>query len=134
MTFEMVLWVVVGLIVAWALLIGLLWILRPRGVPLREALRLIPDVLRLVRGLVTDRSVPLRVRLALIGLVVWLASPIDLIPEFVPVLGPLDDIVVAVIVLRYARRVLGDDEIRRRWAGTADGYALLQTVLGSAKG
>jgi uncharacterized membrane protein YkvA (DUF1232 family) len=57
-------------------------------------------------------------------------SPIDLIPEFIPVLGPLDDVIVAVLVLRYVRRRLGDDELARRWPGTADGYTLLAGVLG----
>ena len=104
--------------------------MRPRGVPLREAVAVVPDVARLVRSLLADGAVPIRVRLALVLLVVWLASPIDLIPEFVPVLGPLDDIVVAVLVLRYARRRLGGAELRRRWAGSPEGYALLESVLG----
>ena len=71
------------------------------------------------------------VRLALIGLLVWLVNPIDLIPEFIPVLGPVDDVVVAVVVLRYVNRRLGAEELRRQWPGTSDGYALLSGVLGS---
>jgi uncharacterized membrane protein YkvA (DUF1232 family) len=118
-----------GLLVAWLLLAVLLIVFRPRNVPLREAVRLVPDVLRLVRSLVADGSVPLLVRFWLVVLVVWLVSPIDLIPEFVPVIGPLDDIVVAVLVLRYVRRRLGEDELHRRWPGTDDGYALLQSIL-----
>jgi uncharacterized membrane protein YkvA (DUF1232 family) len=118
-----------GLLAAWLLLLVLLFVLRPRGVPLREAVRLVPDLLRLVRSLLADRSVPLLVRFWLVVLVAWLVSPIDLIPEFVPVLGPLDDIVVAVLVLRYVRKRLGDEELRRRWPGTDDGYALLRSIL-----
>ena len=64
------------------------------------------------------------------ALLAWLVNPIDLIPEFIPVLGPLDDVIVAVLVLRYVRASLGDDELRRRWAGSDDGYDLLRTVLG----
>jgi uncharacterized membrane protein YkvA (DUF1232 family) len=124
-----VLAIIGGLLAAWLLLLALLFVLRPRNVPLREALRLVPDVLRLVRSLLADRTVPLLVRCWLVVLVVWLVSPIDLIPEFVPVLGPLDDIVVAVLVLRYVRKRLGEDELRRRWPGTDDGYALLQSIL-----
>jgi uncharacterized membrane protein YkvA (DUF1232 family) len=56
------------------------------------------------------------VRLALVGLLAWQVNPIDLIPEFVPVLGPLDDVIVAIIVLRYVRRRLDHEELRRRWA------------------
>lgn len=107
--------------------------MRPRGVPLRQAVAVVPDVARLVRSLLADGTVPARVRVALVLLVVWLASPIDLIPEFVPVLGPLDDIVVAVLVLRYVRRRVGSEELRRRWPGSAEGYALLESVLGRAR-
>jgi uncharacterized membrane protein YkvA (DUF1232 family) len=123
--------IVVGLVAAWALFILVLWILRPRDVSLVELVRLVPDVLRLVRDLLADRTTPLAVRLALAGLLVWIVSPIDLIPEFIPVLGPLDDVVVAVLVLRYVGRRLGHEELRRRWRGTAEGFALLTGVLGS---
>jgi uncharacterized membrane protein YkvA (DUF1232 family) len=118
-----------SLVAVWLLLITVLWLLRPRDVELRELLRVVPDVLRLIRRLLGDRSTPLAVRAALIGLLVWLFNPIDLIPEFIPVLGPLDDAVVAVLVLRYVRRRLGDDELRERWPGTPDGYALLSGIL-----
>jgi uncharacterized membrane protein YkvA (DUF1232 family) len=122
--------IAIGLVAAWALFVGILWVLRPRDVGLGELVRVVPDVLRLVRGLIADSRVPLRVRVALVGLLAWLVNPIDLIPEFIPILGPLDDVIVAVIVLRYARRRLGDDELRRRWPGTPDGFALLSRVLG----
>jgi uncharacterized membrane protein YkvA (DUF1232 family) len=125
--------VVVALLVAvlggWILLVLALWIMRPRDVRLAELVRLVPDVLRLVRNLLLDRSVPRAVRLALLGLLAWLVNPIDLIPEFIPVLGPLDDVVVAILVLRYVRRRLGEGELRRRWTGTADGYDLLAGIL-----
>ena len=90
---------------------------------------MVPDLLRMVRSLIASGSTPLGVRLALLGLVAWLLNPIDLIPEFIPVLGPLDDVVVAVLVLRYARRRLGEDELRRRWPGTPEGFALLRSIL-----
>jgi uncharacterized membrane protein YkvA (DUF1232 family) len=123
--------IVVGLVAAWALFILVLWVFRPRDVALGELVRLVPDVLRLVRDLLSDGTTPLSVRLALAGLLVWLISPIDLIPEFIPVLGPLDDVVVAVLVLRYVRRRLGLEGLRRRWRGTAEGFTLLTGVLGS---
>jgi uncharacterized membrane protein YkvA (DUF1232 family) len=121
--------IAVSFLAVWAVLVAILWVLRPRDVRLSELLRVIPDVLRLVRDLLTDHSVPLAVRLALVGLLAWLVNPIDLIPEFVPVLGPLDDVIVAVIVLRYVRRRLGDDELRRKWRGTDGGFRLLSSVL-----
>lgn len=129
MDLRLVLGIFIGLLAVWVALLALLWLFRPRNVPLREALRLVPDLLRLVRSLITDREAPLGVRLALAFLLAWLVSPIDLIPEFVPVIGPLDDVVVAVLVLRYVRRRLGEDELRRRWPGTEAGYALLASIL-----
>lgn len=118
-----------SLLAVWALFIALLWIVRPKDVSLGEAVRIVPDLLRLVRSLIADRTVPLGARAALIGLLAWLLNPIDLIPEFIPVLGPLDDVVVAVIVLRYVRRRVGEDELSRRWPGTPDGFALLSRIL-----
>jgi uncharacterized membrane protein YkvA (DUF1232 family) len=126
----LVLGLVVGLLAAWAVLIAVLWVLRPRDVALRELIGVVPDVLRLIRDLIADRSTPLGPRLALVGLLAWLVSPIDLVPEFIPVLGPLDDVVVAVLVLRYVRRRLGTDELRRRWRGSETGFELLGRLLG----
>lgn len=123
--------VVVGLLATWLLLILLLWLIRPKGVPARELLSLIPDVVRLLRALITDRGVPNDVRLVIGSLFIWIVSPVDLIPEFIPVLGPLDDVIVAVLALRYIRRRLGIADLRRRWWGSADGFALLEKVIGS---
>ena len=123
--------IVVGLVGLWVCLLALLWILRPKGVPLREVVRVIPDVVRLLRSVVSDRSAPVGVRLVIGGLFVWVISPIDLIPEFIPVLGPLDDVIVAVVALRYVRRRLGIAALRQRWVGSADGFALLERVIGS---
>jgi len=123
--------IILALVVLWAILLLLFWVLRPKGVPIRELLGLIPDVLRLLRSIIGDPSAPLDVRVVLVGLVAWILSPIDLIPDFIPVLGPLDDVVVAVVAMRYVRRRVGVDDLRRRWSGTADGFALLLRVIGS---
>jgi uncharacterized membrane protein YkvA (DUF1232 family) len=128
---EVIVAIAVGLVAVWALFLVLFWALRPKGVPLRELLGLIPDVLRLLRSVIGDRSAPADVRLVLIGLLAWILSPIDLIPEFIPVLGPLDDVVVAVVAMRYVRRRVGVADLRARWAGTDDGFALLLRVIGS---
>lgn len=121
--------VVASVAIVWLVLLTILWVFRPRDVRLRELFRIVPDVLRLVRQLVGDGSVRFGVRVALVGLGAWLLNPIDIIPEFIPVLGPLDDLVVVVLVLRYVRRQLGDSEMRRRWPGTEDGYRLLSGIL-----
>ena len=126
--------IVLGLVVAWLALLLLLWLIRPRGVGARELARVVPDILRLVRDLVTDRSTPRSVRIALVVLLVWLISPIDLVPEFIPVLGPLDDVIVAVVILRFVRRRLGEAELRRRWRGTDEGWILLERIVAGRRG
>ena len=123
--------ILVGLVALWAALLVLFWALRPKGVPAREILAVVPDVLRLIRSIIGDRAAPLDVRVALVGLLAWIVSPIDLIPEFIPVLGPLDDVVVAVVAMRYVRRRLGAENLRERWVGTDDGFALLLRVIGT---
>jgi uncharacterized membrane protein YkvA (DUF1232 family) len=122
----------VVLLTCWLLMLAVFWLARPKGVGVRDLVRIIPDVLRLIRALIADRATPLDVRLVLVGLLAWIVSPIDLIPEFVPVLGPLDDVVVAVAALRYVRRRLGVEDLRGRWTGSPEAFALLARVLGSA--
>ena len=70
----------------------------------KEIALLIPNLLILFRGLARDPRVPRRSKWLLVIGAVWIASPIDLIPEFIPVLGPLDDAVVAALILRHLLR------------------------------
>jgi uncharacterized membrane protein YkvA (DUF1232 family) len=126
--------VILALVAAWLLLILILWLIRPRDVRAGELIRVVPDVLRLTRDLLFDRTTPARVRVALAVMAAWLVSPIDVIPEFIPVLGPLDDVIVAVVVLRYVRRRLGAEELRRRWRGTPEGWALVERLLAGRLG
>jgi uncharacterized membrane protein YkvA (DUF1232 family) len=121
--------IVLGLVVAWLALLVVLWLIRPRDVGARELARLVPDILRLVRDLVTDRSAPRGVRVSLVILLVWLISPIDLVPDFIPVLGSLDDVIVAVVIRRYVRRRLGEVEMRRHWRGSDEGWALVERLV-----
>jgi uncharacterized membrane protein YkvA (DUF1232 family) len=121
---------VLGLVVAWALLVGLLWVLRPRDVGVRETLAVVPDLIRLVRDLIADSATPLDVRITLAAMLAYLVSPIDLVPELIPVIGQLDDVVVGVLALRYTRRRLGSEVLRSRWQGSASGFDLLERILG----
>ena len=123
--------IVLAVVALWAALLILFFLLRPKGIAVREILGLVPDVLRLLRSIIGDRTAPLDVRLVLVGLLAWILSPIDLIPEFIPVLGPLDDVVVAVVALRYVRRRVGIEDLRKRWVGSPEGFALLVRVIGS---
>ena len=130
MDWRVIIGIGLGLVAVWAVLIALLWAFRPRNAGLADLLRVIPDLLRLVRDLLRDPTVPLWPRVMLAILLVWLVSPIDLIPEFIPVLGPLDDVVVAVLVLRYVGRRVGLPELQRHWRGSPEGFALLRPLLG----
>lgn len=119
--------VLIGL---WLLLIALLWLRRPSRELVMPALQLLPDVVRLLRSVVADPMTPRSLRWALIGAAAWIASPIDLLPEFLPVIGPLDDVLVAVLVLRWAFRRLGTANLREHWPGTDEGFGLLQRLIG----
>jgi uncharacterized membrane protein YkvA (DUF1232 family) len=123
--------ILVALVLLWACLLVIFWALRPKGVAVRELVGLIPDVVRLLRSIIGDRTAPPDVRLVLLGLVAWILSPIDLIPEFIPVLGPMDDVVVAIVAMRYVRGRVGTADLRRRWSGSDAGFAMLLTVIGS---
>ncbi|MCI0347058.1 MAG: DUF1232 domain-containing protein [Chloroflexi bacterium] len=127
---EWVVGIVVALVAIWVAFLVIFWLARPRGVATRDVLAVIPDLVRLLRDVATDRSAPIFVRLVLVGLLAWILSPIDLIPEVIPVLGPIDDIVVAVVALRYVRRRLGAESLRRRWRGSDAGFELLLRVIG----
>jgi uncharacterized membrane protein YkvA (DUF1232 family) len=78
-------------------------------------MRILPDTIRLLRRLATDRSIGVGVRVRLWLLFVYLAVPIDLIPDFVPVLGYADDAIIVAAVLRSVVRRAGPDAIRRNW-------------------
>ena len=77
--------IVLGLAALWIVVLVLFWVFRPKGVAVREVLAIVPDVLRLLRSLVGDPTAPLDVRVVLVGLTAWIISPIDLIPDFIPV-------------------------------------------------
>ncbi len=130
MDLAVALGILLSIAVVWATFLVIFWALRPRGTSAREIVVLVPDVLRLLRAVVVDRTAPLDARPVLIGLLAWIVSPIDLIPEFIPVIGPLDDVVVAVVALRYVGRRIGVKELQRRWTGTEEGFALLLRVIG----
>lgn len=122
--------VAVALLLIWVTLVVALMIMRPRGGMMRAALRLLPDVLRLVRRLAADRTLPRGVRIRLALLLAYLALPIDLIPDVVPILGYADDAIVVIAVLRGVVRVAGIDVVRAHWPGTDDEFAVLVRLTG----
>jgi uncharacterized membrane protein YkvA (DUF1232 family) len=134
MGLDLLLAVVAAIAALWIACLILFWLARPKGVPARAVIAAVPDLVRLLRSLVADPTVPLDVRIVLLGLVAWIVSPIDLIPEFIPVLGPIDDIVVAVAALRFVRRRVGLPGLRARWRGSDASWAVVVRLLGGEVG
>jgi len=114
-----------GLILIWLLLLAYLAVFRPDGHTIRETSRILPDAIRLVRRLSHEQTLsrPLRIRLFL--LLAYLAMPIDIIPDFIPVLGLADDAIILCLVLRSVIRNSNHEVIRRNWTGTDAGLAVL---------
>jgi len=120
----------IGLLIAWLALVVALVVVRPRGALLAEAVRLVPDMLRLLRDLAVDRTLPRGVRVRLWLLFAYLALPFDLIPDFIPILGYADDAILVAVVLRSVVRRAGADVVRRHWGGTPDGLSALARLAG----
>jgi len=83
----------------------------------RELVTLLPNCVTLLRRLRRDRRVPRRAKLALVFAVAWVLSPVDLVPEFLPVIGPLDDVIVVALALRYAARRVPWPALEDAWPG-----------------
>lgn len=116
------------LVAGWALLVVLARRL-PAGI-LRDLAAFIPDCVTTARRLRKDPGVPRRAKLVVLLAGLWVASPIDLIPEFLPVIGPLDDIVALALALRYAARQVPRDTLLDAWPGDPH---LLERLLGPAQ-
>jgi uncharacterized membrane protein YkvA (DUF1232 family) len=128
-----VLGVAAGVVLLWVGLVVALWLTRPDEVRLREALRLLPDLLRLLRRLATDPDLPRGVRVRIWLLLAYLASPIDLVPDFVPIIGYADDAVVVIVTLRSVARAAGVEGLRAHWPGSDDGFAALVRLAGLSR-
>ncbi|GAA2023043.1 hypothetical protein GCM10009719_37500 [Nocardioides kribbensis] len=122
-----------GLLLLWAGLVLTLWLLARRDQrtgSLREALRLLPDVVRLLRALAADPDLPRGVRLRLVLLLGYLLMPLDLVPDVIPVVGWADDVVVVALALRSVVRRAGPGALDRHWPGTPDGLAVVRRLAG----
>ena len=125
--------VAAGLLAVWMLLLALLWRAQrhtPDKTRLRDAVRLVPDVVRLLRRLAGDRTLSRSIRFRLWLLLIYLISPIDLIPDFIPVLGYADDAIIVAIALRSITRRAGPEALERHWPGTPEGLATLLILAG----
>jgi uncharacterized membrane protein YkvA (DUF1232 family) len=127
--------VIGGVVLMYAALLVLLAIYarrHPETVGIKEALRLLPDLLILLRRLTADRTLPRGIRVRLVLLLIYLASPIDLVPDFLPVIGYADDAIILALVLRSVIRKAGHGPLERHWPGTPAGLALIRRLAGTA--
>lgn len=117
-----------GFLLVYAVLLLFLWLYarkHPETVTMKDALRLLPDLLRLVRNLIADQNVPTRVRVELVLLLVYLLLPVDLVPDFLPVIGYADDIIIVALVLRSVMRNAGAPALELNWPGSPQGLQVI---------
>jgi uncharacterized membrane protein YkvA (DUF1232 family) len=116
------------LLLSWVVLVVLAARL-PEGT-LKELAGFLPDCVTMVRALRRDPRVPRRSKVAVAIAGLWVLSPVDLIPEFLPVIGPLDDVVVVALALRYAARQVPRQVLLDAWPGRP---STLERLLGPPK-
>jgi uncharacterized membrane protein YkvA (DUF1232 family) len=121
-----------AIVVLWLALVAVLWRVRKRfGLDtLRGGARILPNLLRLLKRLAADNSLPWGVRARLWLLLAFVISPIDIIPDFIPVIGYLDDAILVVLVLRSVVRRSGQQAIERHWPGSAEDLAAVLRMAG----
>ena len=130
---QVLLGIITGLVLVYGVLLALLWgyaRAHPDTVGLRDALRLLPDLIRLLRRLLADGTLPAGVRVRVALLVAYLVVPFDLVPDVVPVIGYADDAVVVALVLRSVVRRAGVEAVNRHWPGTPEGLELVLRLAG----
>jgi uncharacterized membrane protein YkvA (DUF1232 family) len=99
----------------------------------RALARFIPDCLILFKRLLTDKRVPLFSKILLGGMVLYLAMPLDLVPDFIPLAGQLDDVILVAWVLRYSLRHAGYHLIEEHWPGPQDSLRVVLKLVGECQ-
>lgn len=122
--------VVGGLLLVWLGLVAALRVAAPEKLRLRDLMRLLPDTIGMLRRVAGDRALPFGVRARLWLLLAYLAMPLDLVPDFIPVVGYADDAIVVALVLRSVVRKAGVEVLQRHWRGTPEGLAAVRRLAG----
>lgn len=94
-----------------------------------DAARVLPNLLKLIGRLLADPRVPRRSKLVVALAVGYIASPIDLVPEFIPLLGVADDVLLAVFVINHLIHAAGQEVVLEHWDGPIDLLGFVQGVL-----
>ena len=133
MWWQVVVAVLAGLALVWvAMVVALYLVSRRQDDPttLTDVLRIIPDVVRLLRRLAADPTLPRGVRVRLVLLAGYLVFPLDLVPDFIPVVGYADDAVIVALALRSVTRAAGPEALDRHWPGSPEGLLALKRLSG----
>jgi len=118
-----------SLVFVWLVFVVALYFTKPPESTISETARLLPDTIRLVRRLAADRTIRFTTRFPIWLLLGYLISPIDLIPDFLPVIGYADDAIVTTLVLRWFVRHVGPDKLAQHWPGSPDGLDRVRHLL-----
>ena len=116
------------LVASWALLVLLARRLPPEL--LKDLVSVLPACVTTARRLRRDPRLPRRVKLVVLCAGLWVLSPVDLIPEFLPVIGPLDDVVIVALALRYAARRIPQEALQEAWPAE---QRILDRLIGDRK-
>lgn len=119
-----------GLPLFWLALLIALAVIRPADLRATDILRLLPDTVVLLRRLAADPTLPRGVRIRMVLLLTYLILPIDLIPDFIPVLGYADDAIIVAIALRSVTRRAGPAALQTHWPGTSEGLHAVRRFAG----
>ncbi len=120
-----------AIVVATYLVFVLALVLAGRAPLARELALLVPNLALLFRGLLADPRVPRRAKVALAVGAAYLAMPIDLVPDFIPVVGSLDDAIVMALILRYVLRSAGRSTVVEHWRGDPATLARILRLAGA---
>ena len=122
-----------GLVLLWGVMVLALYLVGRKeqdSTRPADALRLVPDVVRLIRRLAADPLLPIGVRVRMALLAGYLVMPIDLVPDMIPIVGYADDAIIVAIALRSVTRAAGSDALERHWPGTVEGLRVVKRLAG----
>ena len=122
-----------GVVLLWVTLVIALAITKPADANLTEVLRLLPDTVVLLRRFAGDPDLPRGVRIRLLLLLAYMLLPIDLIPDFIPVVGFADDAIIVAVALRSVVRHAGPEALDAHWPGTPRGLDAVKRLAGIGK-
>ena len=94
-----------------------------------EATGMVPQLVKLIWRLLKDPRVPVRTKMAVGAAVAYLVSPVDLIPEFIPVVGLADDLLLIALVIRHMVETAGEEVVLEHWDGSRDLLEVIRSIL-----